>query len=209
MVMLAPQPLPDDPAAATALLANTLAQLRAGGPVSRDAALGAFRGASEQGVGDPVQCARGRPAELGGGDDDRRQQSDGAARSGDERADDLADDLAPVASVHGEAQHVDVRANVRPHPRLAEDVSALEEAPCLVGCSRAAGGAGGATGCRSSPVTVSTRLVIAVAALVPEAVSPMPATTTADTIWLPTANCRPDARFCLSILNLPFRSSMV
>ncbi len=44
MVMLAPQPLPDEPAAATALLAGALAQLRAeAGPVPRDAALGAFR----------------------------------------------------------------------------------------------------------------------------------------------------------------------
>ena len=42
-------------------------------------ALRPFGGAGQQGVGDPVQRARGRPAELGGGHDDRCQQSDGAA----------------------------------------------------------------------------------------------------------------------------------
>ena len=49
------------------------------GPGRCSSALGPFGGAGQQGVGDPVQRARGRSAELGGGDDHRCQQSDGAA----------------------------------------------------------------------------------------------------------------------------------
>ena len=44
-------------------------------------ALLAFGGAGQQRVGDPLERARGRSAELGGGDDHRCQQADGAAGS--------------------------------------------------------------------------------------------------------------------------------